>query len=283
MKDQEIEQRTSFDFSKESYVDNTIVSLYVTDLFIAINWYHDNFGLKLVSKGRDFATLSLGPGRIIYLCKDHGLKGGVQFSTKHIELLRQNLQNNGVKILGNDDPNSVWFDVIDPFGNKIGVWSGDRFGVNKLEFVHTPDMELGWCKLSSKGPLQVVGVKVDKNLSEIVAAFELMKNKLTEIKNHFDSKIFCVNPLEESFLYVCVEVEGVDDIPPHMVNLTVPAQEYAVFVYNQPSLNFRDSYRNKYVWLQGWTHLQKKPADVIVLEYFNKDGIECYLPYVDKV
>ena len=97
-------------------------------MILGINWYHDHFGLKMVSKGRDFATMSMGPGRILYLCKDHGLKGGVQFGTKQIGALRKNLRDHGVEIIGNDDPNSDWFEVLDPFGNKIGYGQATDLG-----------------------------------------------------------------------------------------------------------------------------------------------------------
>src|SRR5690606_32384701 len=129
----------------------------------------------------------------------------------------------------------------------------------------------------SKEQFQVVGIRIDKTQLDVTKEVEKIKKRLHEIKNRVNSTIFCVNPLEESFLYVCVEVENAENIPLDMDTVTVPTQDYAVFVYNQPPLNFRDSYKQKYDWLQGWTHLKKKPKNVFIIENFMDDCIESYL------
>ncbi|MBT2704475.1 GyrI-like domain-containing protein [Chryseobacterium sp. ISL-80] len=47
---------------------------------------------------------------------------------------------------------------------------------------------------------------------------------------------------EEDGYWVCVEVSDYEDIPGNMVNLTIPAQRYAVIRYKGSNEKIRDTY-----------------------------------------
>jgi hypothetical protein len=101
--------------------------------------YNYHFDFKLLTCNLHFATLQVAPGRILFMGKDPDSPRNLGLISTNIEALRTHLK--------------------DPDGNKIGVWSGDRFGCNAVTYTTPSWVEnRPWVCLDEKEGIHVLAV-----------------------------------------------------------------------------------------------------------------------------
>jgi hypothetical protein len=264
------------------FIDNTFTHLYCTDAIRSAKWYYDHFGCRLITlNGNGFATLQLAPGRIMFLTKDKESARNVGFVATNIVALRNHLRKLNAEIEDNDDPESTWFMMTDPDGNRIEIWNGDRFGVNTVNYSTPSWVEHGiWCSFEERDGFHGLAIPVDmaldrKQLTDrLLAACSEMRlvPKSPEI-------VTLVDPDPNGTLYACIEFLN---SPPTVSNaagikaIYVPPHKYAVF-YITGEERFRESYKDKYAWLSD-LEINKPDRPAYILEYEQDDEIKAYLP-----
>jgi hypothetical protein len=230
----------------------------------------------------DFATVQVAPGRILFLGKDTSSPRDLGLISTNIEALRTHLQNLNASIEENDDKESVWFSMKDPDGNKVGIWSGDRFGCNTVTYTAASWVEdLNSVFLEEKEGIHVLSVKVDgtQNLKLLTEKLLAVCSEMSVVPKNKD--IFTiVNPDQADTVYGCIELtdQPLANIPTGFESIYISQQLYSVFTYTIND-QFRETYMDRYALLEHYT-FNKPVQPAYILEFYDNDEIKAYLPVI---
>jgi hypothetical protein len=264
----------------QPFVDNTYSGLYCTDLIRSAKWYQDHFGFKLLTCNPDFATVQVAPGRILFLGKDTSSPRDIGLISTNIDALRTHLQNLNASIEENDDKESVWFSMKDPDGNKVGIWSGDRFGCNTVTYTAASWVEdLNSVFLEEKEGIHVLASRIEgtQNLKMLTEKLLTVCSEISIVPKN--KEIFTiVNPDQADTVYGCIELTNPlsSGIPTGFESIYISEQLYCVSTY---PLNYqiREAYIDRYALLEHYT-FNKPVQPAYILEFYDNDEIKAYLP-----
>lgn len=261
-----------------SYISSTYSKLYAQNIEESALWYCENFGFKVLSIHSSFATLQIAPGRILFLSSGEDQPRSIGLLTHNIVALHRHLKVRGVEIEEqSDDTESTWFSTKDISGNRIEVWVGDRFGLNKVEYHYPPKMEKlkHGCELLLRPPTRWVAMPYElPPCLEYEEMLKLKEEALTFAKvNAIDA------PSPEEWAYIIPSSDPGPDaqdkseritiyfgfaangestvVPAGWTTIDIPAQRYArVPIYGQhPQLS--NELHKKYKLLKHWHNVIK--------------------------
>jgi predicted transcriptional regulator YdeE len=263
------------------YIDNSYTHLYCTDPIRSAKWYNDHLGCRLITlNGNGFATLQLAPGRILFLTKDTDAARKIGFIVTNIVGLRNHLNKLNAVIEDNDDPESTWFMMTDPDGNRIEIWNGDRFGVDHVTYTAPSWVENHiWCSFDEKEASYVLAVPIDGTQNPDLLAEKLFAacSEMSAIpKNKVVITIF--NSNSQHAVHACIELvePPAEDVAADFEMIHIPQHKYAVFHCSKDE-QFRETYKDKYAWLFA-LELNKPDQPAFILEFHHDDGVQSYLP-----
>ncbi|MBP1991922.1 GyrI-like domain-containing protein [Paenibacillus eucommiae] len=124
------------------------------------------------------------------------------------------------------------------------------------------------CKIIVEKELKLVGVEIicpftsmEVEIPDAWKSMKIRKNEVSDRRN--DDILYGMYPqssdspdTNKCYYYICVEVNSVQNIPPEMIQITIPPQRYVSYNYRGPIKNFNSAYErvNSFIETQGFEH-----------------------------